>query len=371
MHEAEAAAPPGGATAVSASGVRGGHLASHLTHHPRATGVRSIGLRAAGLAALTVALLLAVTAGLAVGAANIPLSDVSAALRGDGSEQTTLVVRDLRLPRTLIGLTAGLALGVAGALVQAVTRNPLADPGILGLNAGAAFAVAVGTGVVGLSGSLDTLGLAFFGALLATVVVYAIGSTGRGGGSPVRLTLAGVALGAVLSGATRAIVLTDRESYAGMTAWESGRLVDRDAGLLVFAAPFVLVGVVVALGISSALNAIALGDDLAASLGVNVVVIRMLAMLAITLLAGSATALAGPISFVGLMIPHAVRWIVGPDQRWIIGYSVLAAPTLLVLADVVGRLLIRPGEVAAGIVTALVGAPVLIWLVRHRKAVEL
>ena len=335
------------------------------------TETRSTAARPLGLVILLVALVVAVIASLAVGARAIPPLEVVQILLGADTGQNTVVINELRIPRTLIGIVAGIALGVAGALIQAVTRNPLADPGILGVNAGAAFALAIGTGLAGVGGALGTLLLAYTGAFMASVLVYAIGSLGRGGASPVRLILAGVSLGAVLAGITQAIVLTDRERFAGMTAWESGSLLDRDVSLLGYAAPFVMVGLGIALAIGSSLNAIALGDDLAAALGANVLRTRILAVAAVMLLAGTATALAGPIAFVGLMVPHAVRWIVGPDQRWIIGYSILAAPTLLLLADVVGRLLVPPGELAAGLVTALIGAPVLIVLVRRRKASEL
>lgn len=327
--------------------------------------------RGVGLPALLAALAVAVLAGLAVGARTIPPLEVIRILLFEATGQNAMVIRDLRMPRTLIGLVAGVALGVAGGLIQAVTRNPLADPGILGVNAGAAFAMAIGTGVAGVTGGLSTLLVAYAGAFGASLLVYAIGSLGRGGGSPVRLILAGVALGAVLAGITRAIMLTDRQRFAGMIAWESGSLLDRDPSLLSVAGPFVLLGLLLSLALAPSLNAIALGDDLASALGARVLRTRVLAVVAVMLLAGSATALAGPIAFVGLMVPQAVRWIVGPDWRWILGYSVLAAPTLLILADVVGRVLIPPGELPAGIVTALIGAPVLIVLVRRRKASEL
>ena len=341
------------------------------TEDVRSTRTRSRLARAVGLVALLAALSVAILASLAIGARAIPPLEVIQILIGTDAGQNAMVIHDLRIPRTLIAIVAGAALGVSGALIQAVTRNPLADPGILGVNAGAAFALAVGTGLAGVSGALGTLSLAYLGAFAASLVVYAIGSLGRGGASPVRLILAGVALGAVLAGITQAIVLTDRQRFAVMTSWQSGSLLDRDSSLLTLAAPLVLLGLLIALFIGSSLNAIALGDDLASALGANVLRTRIFAVTAVMLLAGSATALAGPIAFVGLMVPHVVRWIVGPDQRWIIGYSVLAAPTLLVLADVVGRVLIPPGEVPAGIVTALIGAPVLIGLVRRRKASEL
>lgn len=331
---------------------------------------RGPGVRALGLLVLLAVLAASVIASLAVGVRSIPPLEVLQILLGaDGPN--ALVVTDLRIPRTMIGLVAGAALGVAGAVIQAVTRNPLADPGILGVNSGAAFALAIGTGIAGVSDAVGTLTLAYLGAFGASVLVYAVGSLGRGGPSPVRLILAGVALGAVLAGITRAIVLTDRQRFSRMTAWESGSLVDRDLSLLPVSAPFVLAGIVIALAIGSSLNAVALGDDLAAALGANVLRTRILAVIAVMLLAGTATALAGPIAFVGLMVPHVVRWIVGPDQRWIIAYSVVAAPILLVLADVAGRLVAQPSELPAGVVTALIGAPVLIVLARRRKASEL
>lgn len=324
-----------------------------------------------GLLVLLAVLTLSAIAGLTLGARQVPPLEVLQILLGDHTGPNAVVVAELRVPRTLIAVVAGMALGVSGGLIQAVTRNPLADPGILGVNAGAAFALALGTGLLGVQGAMGTLGLAYAGAFAASLLVYAIGSLGRGGVSPIRLILAGVALGAVLAGVTRAIVLTDRARFARMTSWESGSLLDRDVSLLPIAVPFVVLGLAIALLISPSLNAIALGDDLAAALGANVLRTRILAVTAVMLLAGTATALAGPIAFVGLMVPHVVRWMVGPDQRWIIAYSVIAAPTLLLLADVAGRVLFLPGELPAGVVTALLGAPVLIVLVRRRKVSEL
>ncbi len=316
--------------------------------------------------------MLACIAGLAVGARTIPPGDVLAVLTGHARAGIDVtVVTQLRLPRTVVGLVAGLALGVAGALVQAVTRNPLADPGILGTNSGAAFAVAMGAGFAGIAGPFAFLALAFAGALVATLAVYAIGSAGRGGGSPVRLVLGGTALGAVLSGITSAIVLSNPSRFVVMRSWESGSLVDRGWASVAPASAFIAVGLIIAATIAGSLNAVALGDDLAASLGANVLLVRTLAVLAVCLLAGSATALAGPIAFVGLMVPHVARWIVGPDQRWILAYTLLLAPVLLIVADVVGRIVMPPGELPAGIVTALVGAPVLIVLVRRQAASEL
>lgn len=316
-----------------------------------------------------VALAALIAASLAIGARDIPLDSVIQAL-GHGQDATldAAVVIDGRVPRTLIGLLAGMGLGVAGALIQAVTRNPLADPGILGVSFGAAFAVAIAVGVLGITTPSGYVWFAFLGALLATVVVYLVGSAGGRSASPVRLVLAGVAFGAVLSGITSALLVADPEGFAAMRAWESGSIADRGWATIGPVWPFIAVGVVLALAITPALNAVALGDDLAASLGANVLRTRILVVVAVTLLAGGATALAGPIAFVGLMVPHVARWIVGPDQRWIVAFTLVLSPILLLLADVLGRVITRPGELPVGIVTAFVGAPVLIVLIRRQRA---
>ena len=331
---------------------------------------RTAPTRLLGLVAALVLLVTAVAASIAVGSREIPLDVVWQALFGGTAAPTTdaVVVLDSRLPRTCIAIVAGLALAVAGALTQAVTRNPLADPGILGVTSGSAFAVAIAVGVLGITSVQGYLWFAFGGALVATVVVYAIGSIGREGSSPVRLTLTGVALGAVLSGIVSAMLLADPEGFAAMRAWESGSLEGRGWAGFVPVLPFIAVGCVLAFVISRSLNAIALGDDLAASLGARVGRTRVLAILAVSLLAGGATAIAGPIAFVGLMIPHVARWIAGPDQRWIVAYSLVLGPVLLLVADVIGRIVLRPGELPAGIVTAVIGAPVLIVLVRRQRA---
>ncbi|WP_307852515.1 iron chelate uptake ABC transporter family permease subunit [Glaciihabitans sp. dw_435] len=315
---------------------------------------------------------LSVIASLAIGSRTIDPSVVLGALLGTSTHSTdAIVVIDSRLPRTIVGLAAGLSLGLAGGLIQAVTRNPLADPGILGVTSGAAFAVAIAVGVLGITSAQNYVWFAFGGALVATVFVYIVGSAGRSGGSPVRLTLTGVALGAVLAGITSGMLLADPRGFAAMQAWQSGSLQDRGWESLAPVAPFLVVGVVLAFVIARPLNAVALGDDLAASLGANVAVVRVVAVIAVTLLAGGSTAIAGPIAFVGLAVPHIARWIVGPDQRWILAYTLVLAPVLLLLADIVGRVIMPPGEVQAGIITAALGAPVLIYLVRRSKAISL
>ena len=324
--------------------------------------------RAIGLLVIAVLLVAAVTLSLMIGARDVPLRTVWETLIGAFADREAETVLSLRIPRTVLGLLVGAALGVAGALIQAVTRNPLADPGILGVNSGSAFAVAIAVGVFGASSPTAYMWFAFGGALITTIVVYLIGSAGRGSVSPVRITLAGVAIGAVLAGITSAMVLADPRGFNAMRAWEAGSVADRGWEVIAVAAPYLSIGLVLAIMLGRSLNAIALGDDLARSLGSSVLRTRILTIAAITLLCGTATAMAGPIAFVGLMIPHVARWIVGPDQRWIIAYSMLLAPVLLLSSDILGRILLRPGEIPVGIVTAFVGAPVLVLLVRRQRA---
>lgn len=285
----------------------------------------------------------------------------------DGSEASS-IVWTLRMPRTLIGIITGAAFAIAGALIQSLTRNPLADPGILGVNAGAGFAVTLGVGIFGVTSISGYIWYSFVGAALATVLVYLIGSARGAVASPVRLVLAGVALGAVLGGMASFLTLIDQETFRQLRRWGVGSIAATtldDARLVL---PFLLVGLLLAFAIARQLDAVALGDDLASSLGVKIFRVRALGLIAVTLLAGGATALTGGIGFVGLMIPHIVRWFVGPNQRWIFAYSLIGGPIMVLLADTLGRVLGRPGEIEAGIVCAVIGAPVLIFLVRRRKA---
>lgn len=315
-----------------------------------------------------VVLVVLVLLSVAVGSKNIPLAGVIESLLNDTGQGDAGVVWDMRIPRTAVGIALGVALGLAGALIQALTRNPLADPGILGVNAGAAFAIAIGISVFGMTSISGYVWWSFVGALLVTVAVYAIGSAGRGPADPAQLTLAGVALGAVLSGIVTAIILMDPTTFEQMRSWNAGSITGRGWDALIPVLPFVGVGVLLAAVVSPSLNAIALGNDLARSLGAHVTRTRVLVVLAVTLLAGSATAVAGPIAFVGLMVPHVARWFTGPDQRWILLYSALLAPSLVLAADIIGRVVIWPGELPVGIVTAFIGAPMLILLVRQKKA---
>jgi iron complex transport system permease protein len=279
-----------------------------------------------------------------------------------------IIVYDYRMPRTLLGLLCGAAFAVSGALIQAATRNPLADPGVLGVNAGAALSVSLAIGVFGTQSISLYLWAAFAGAIGAAVLVYVLGATGRGGATPVRLVLSGVALSAVLGGVTSSITLLNPHAFDTMRLWAIGSLAGRNMDVVTAVAPFIALGLGLAIAVARPLNAVSLGNDVARSLGADLLRAKILVVLAVTLLAGAGTAAVGPIGFIGLMVPHIVRWFTGPDQRWIVALTIVFGPVLLLAADVIGRLVVFPGELEAGIVTAFIGAPVLILLARRKKA---
>ncbi len=321
------------------------------------------------LLVLLAVLAVAGCASLAIGAKAVPLSDVLTAI-GGGTDGDAVVVRELRLPRTLLGLLAGLALGAAGAVAQDITRNPLGDPGLIGVSAGAAFAVASGIGLLGLTSSYQYVWFAFLGGGLAGLLAYAVGGTGYGGATPAKLALAGAAVTVLLEACTNALLLLDVSTLDQYRYWAVGSLAGRDAGLGVQLLPFIVAGLLLALALSGRLNALALGDDLASTLGTRVRTTRALGALAVVLLTGAAVAAAGPLTFVGLVVPHVVRAFTGPDARWLVPCSALGGATLVLAADVIGRMVARPGELEAGVVTALIGAPFLAALVKRGKLKE-
>lgn len=320
------------------------------------------GRRTVGLVVALVVLLILLVLSVMVGSTAITPAAVWDALFRPSADIDQFAIRDYRLPRTIVGLVVGVALGVSGALIQALTRNPLADPGIFGVHAGASFAVTVAVGLFGVRDIGAYMWFAFAGALILTLVVLALGST-RQGQSPVVMVLAG----AVLGGAREALQLTNPDAFDAVRSWNAGSIAGRPLDLVWPVLPFFVVALVLAFAIAGPLNAMALGDELAVAQGVRLARTRVLAVIALTLLAGGATAIAGPISFVGLMVPHVARWIVGPHQRWIFAYSTVLAPSLLLASDILGRIVMQPSEIPAGFVTAFVGAPVLIALVRRRK----
>lgn len=322
--------------------------------------------RGFGLAIAATLLAAMCLASLAIGTENVSLPTVWHAVTDYRDIGDQWIVHDLRIPRTALALLVGLALGLSGTLIQAVGRNPLADTEILGINAGAALFVVSAIAFFGLTGIWTYIWFAFAGALFAMVVVYLVGMTGRVTVTPVRVLLAGVAVGAVLDGIGFVVRLRNPRAFDNMRFWDAGALDGRSLEVAAAISPFIALGAALCVIVSRSLNVTALGEDLAKSMGGNVARTQALSLIAVTLLAGAATAGAGPIGFVGLMVPHAVRRFTGQDWRWILAYACFVAPALLLGADIVGRVIIRPAELPAGIVTAFLGAPVLIWLIRRR-----
>ncbi|WP_397545409.1 FecCD family ABC transporter permease [Saccharopolyspora gloriosae] len=327
--------------------------------------------RLLGLAVLLGVLVVSCLLSIAIGAKSIPLGDVWTSLVAPAGSENSLIVWDLRLPRTVVGVLVGAALGLAGALMQGHTRNPIADPGILGITQGAALAVVLAVYSFGISSLYGYIWFGFVGALLGALAVFAIGSMGGAGATPVTLALAGMAISALLQALTSALVLSDQESLDTYRFWKVGSIAVTDPGVIWQVLPFLVAGVVLGLANSSGLNALALGEDVARGLGHRVQWTRRLGVLAIAVLVGASAAVCGPISFVGLVVPHIARYFTGADHRWLLPFSALLGSSLVLLADIVGRMVARPAEVQVGVMLAMVGAPFFIALVRRRKLVRL
>lgn len=325
-----------------------------------------------GLVVLGVFLVVVCALSLALGARDVSLAVVWQALTDPGAQTPAeTVVREVRIPRTLLGILAGVALGLSGTLLQGVTRNPLADPGIMGINAGAAAAVVTSVMVFGVHGLSGYIWFAFLGAGAAVFVVYAIASFGREGATPVKLALAGAAVTAGLTSVSSTIVMINSEALDELRRWQVGSLAGRYAPVVVQVLPFIVVAAAVAALAGRALNGLALGEDVARALGQHVVRTRLLMFAVVAVLCGAATAACGPITFVGLVVPHLARLVCGPDYRWILAYSVVLTPMVLLGADVLGRLILGGRELPVGVVLGVLGAPVFVLLVRARHLVQL
>jgi iron complex transport system permease protein len=325
-------------------------------------------VRAFGLLLAVAILVLVALASIAIGAKELSLGQVWHGLFEDSGTYGDVVVAE-RLSRTVLGLLAGAALGLAGAVLQALTRNPLADPGLLGINAGASAAVVTAITYFGVTSLSGYVWFAFFGAAAVGALVWFLG--GSRGATPVRLALAGTAISAALYGYLQAVMITDEAALGKMRFWTVGSLASATDSTITQVLPFLLTGTVLALALARPLNAMAMGDDTAKALGADLNRTRALSMLAATVLCGAATAACGPIVFVGLMVPHVVRSFTGPDLRWILPYAAILSPVLLLGADVIGRIVARPSELQVGIVTAILGGPVFIFLVRRRRTAQL
>ncbi|MFW2488753.1 FecCD family ABC transporter permease [Clostridium chromiireducens] len=306
-------------------------------------------------------------ASLAWGSKNIEFNQaVNALLNSDDMSFAALVVRE-RIPRTIFSIMAGASLGISGALMQSITRNPIADPSILGVNTGASLFVVIGMAFFNISSANQYIWIALAGAGITSIFVYGIASIGNGGMTPIKLALAGSATSAVLSSLVSAIILPRSEVMDAFRFWQVGSVSGATWESINLILPFVIVGLIISLISTPALNVLALGDDVATGLGVNIGIIRIICAIAGVILCGATTAIAGPIGFVGLMIPHSIRLIFGSNLRGIVPMSAIGGAMLLTISDVLGRVIGSPGELEVGIITAFLGAPILIIIARKAK----
>jgi len=324
----------------------------------------------ASFVALTILLLLLCLLSVALGTRDVSWQEIISALQGQIDTVGEAAVT-MRVPRTLLAVIAGASLGLSGTVMQGVTRNPLADPGILGVNIGAAFFVVIGLAYFGINQLQSYVWMAILGSALTAAFVYSIGSMGRGGATPLKLALAGAATSAALSCFTLAVVLPRNDIAGGARSWQIGGIGGATFDALLLVLPFMLAGLTITALTARKLNTLALGDELATGLGENVAWARGAAGLGAILLSGATTAICGPIGFVGLVVPHFCRLLVGVDHRWLLPFSALSGASLLLLADILGRLIARPSELAVGVVTAFIGAPFFIWIVRRQRVKEL
>jgi iron complex transport system permease protein len=313
------------------------------------------------------ALALSVMASIAFGAADIKIQTVWASITAfDAQDANHLIIQSLRLPRAMTAMLVGAALGVAGAIMQGLTRNPLADPGLLGIEAGATLAVVGGVFLFQINSLPVYAVFAFMGGTLTALIVYALGSMGRGGPTPFKLTIAGAALSSLLASLTTTILMFNQRSLEEVRFWMAGSVAGREMHLVLEALPFIAVALIIAMLMGRQITTLSMGEDVARGLGQSVGWIKILSAAIVVVLAGTAVALAGPIGFIGLVIPHVVRMFAGVDYRWILPYSAVLGAAMLVLADLIGRMAVRPLEMPVGIMTAAIGGPVFIYLVRWK-----
>ncbi|KRV50074.1 iron ABC transporter permease [Wenjunlia vitaminophila] len=348
------------------SGVRQGGVPPDGGGPPRGALLRR---RVGALLVAGALLLLAVLLSLAVGARHIPPDQVLDALIHGGDTENAQVVRDLRMPRTLVGIAVGVALAVAGVVMQGVTRNPIAEPGILGVSHGAAAGVVLAIAVFGVHDLYGYMWFAYLGAAVAAVLVYAVAAHGREGATPVKLALAGAAINAFLASVVSAALTTNAAALDEFRFWQVGSVSGRETRVAWVTLLVVAFGGCLVLLVVRGLDALALGEDVATALGQNVALVRLVGALAAVVLTGAAVAAAGPIAFVGLTVPHLARGLVGAAHGWVLAMSALLGPTMLLVSDVVGRIVFPPSEVPAGVMTALIGVPFLVALVRRRTVV--
>jgi iron complex transport system permease protein len=311
-------------------------------------------------------LLIVLIYSITLGTKDIPLSTILESFTTLDRSFDHLVVQTVRVPRSLIALFVGAALAVSGALMQGLTCNPLAETGILGIEAGGALAVVVTLFIFGNSSLTVYGGVAFLGAAIAALLVYCLGTLGPGGATPLNLTIAGAAMSAFISSITTAILIVSQQTYEEIRFWLAGSLAGRDFSLFLQVLPFFCIGLLLAFSLGKHITTISLGEDIAKGLGQQTIWVKLLSATSIVLLAGSSVAIAGPIGFVGLVVPHAVRFFIKTDYRWILPYSAVVGAILLIVSDIAARRLLQSQELPVGIMTAIVGAPFFIYLAKSK-----
>lgn len=304
---------------------------------------------------------------LALGSKNVEFGKTINALLNSGDNSFAASVVRERIPRTVFSIMAGASLGVSGALMQSITRNPIADPSILGVNTGAALFVVIGIAFFNINSQSQYIWLALAGAGITAIFVYGIASLGNGGATPIKLALAGSAASAILSSLVSAVILPRSQVMDSFRFWQVGSVSGATWDSIRLIIPFIAVGLIISLVAAPALNILALGDEVATGLGVNTGIIRLICAIAGVMLCGAITAIAGPIGFIGLMMPHSIRLILGPNLTGIVPLSAIGGAALLTISDVLGRVIGSPSELQVGIVTAFLGAPILIMVARKAK----
>lgn len=327
-------------------------------------------MRVFGLLISLLALAAAVMGSIAFGVTNIPLHQVWESFTQFNGSNEHLIILTARLPRALIALAVGASLAVAGALMQVITRNPIASPSTLGVNSGAAFFIIMSAGWLGVSGLQSLTWVALIGAAVSGGIVFFLGSIGRDGMTPVKITLAGASIAAFFHSLTQGLMLSDGKMFDQVLVWLVGSVAGRDLNQLAAVWPYMTVGMLAALLLGRHLNALSMGDDIAQSLGQKTALIKLLAAAAVILLAGGSVAAAGPIAFVGIIIPHIVRYLIGNDYRWILPYSAVLGALLLVTADLGSRYIAMPKEVPVGVMTAIIGVPFFVYIARKGRRAQ-
>lgn len=337
-----------------------------MTSIPSSPGKSAKRSRWFGLMLSAIVLLIFLVYSVTLGAKDIPLRTILESFTTFDNSFDHLVVQTMRLPRSLMAMAVGAALAVSGALMQGLTRNPLAETGILGIEAGGALAVVIVLFIFGSSSLTLYAAVAFLGAAIAAVSVYGLGTLGRGGATPLNLTVAGAAMTAFISSITTGILIVSQRTLEEIRFWLAGSLAGRDLNLFLQVLPFMTIGLLLALLLGKQITILSLGEDVAKGLGQKTAWIKVLTAISVVLLAGSSVAIAGPIGFIGLVVPHTVRFFIKTDYRWILPYSALLGAILLLVSDIAARVLLKPQELPVGVMTALVGAPVFVYLAKSK-----